>query len=124
VQAQFTRVLVDDDRGFSTTVLIGGPREAYCTCKDFWRGDFSEHYRTVDYYGATVPHGCIHIDVALEATGGFHDRSLDHGRPVWGEAIANVRPFQGIPQLNEPEDEAIVAAFAAGYKFGREGRRP
>lgn len=77
----FERWAVDDiDGKYSVSVFVGEDF-AWCTCRDYWAGQhgrFRVHFPQA-YYGATVSHGCGHVDAVLGKHGYLNSEDRDAG---------------------------------------------
>lgn len=75
---RFRQHFVRDLNGHYNVSVFVGENFAWCTCRDYWKG--TTYAGRVEnpqvYYGATVQHGCAHIDYVL----GIHGY-LDEAEP-------------------------------------------
>lgn len=85
----FERWAVDDIEGKYSVSVFVGEDFAWCTCRDYWQGQhgrFRVHFPQA-YYGATVSHGCGHVDAVLGRHGYLNSEDRDYRytpQPVLG----------------------------------------
>jgi hypothetical protein len=106
---------VHDPAGWSCEVVVWHDG-AYCTCGDYWKGT-SRQKRQPRYpqrfFGATVPHGCQHIDDVLDKWGYVASAAMTAPRVVLEEQLGReLRDWSSTL-------DALEVAFRQGVELGR-----